>query len=452
MKKNQTGQAAIVIIFVLGMVSLLIGLSLLKTGVIESFLGRGKVESVQAFYLANAGVEDALYRIQRPDNFGFPGPTSYTLNLPGGTAEVKVYGTEDFRTIETAGNDGKHLRLLKVEVQNTSTMPGFVSAIQAGNGGVELEGTTEVRGKGGVPGNVYSKSFIKGKDKKDTSTGCHNSASAIYGSAWAVDKIASLDPGSGVCITASASATFLNNCFVHGTQFSPNSPQSCDGGISQYIAAVPIIDLPDLGIDHIKNYLTDRGDIYNGDCEITGSGLSGDCLAGTKNVGDIKINGNLKINPKPGVTIKFTGPIWVTGNLEIVSNSRISPLSTSLSQITVVDGRINSSSNVSYYKNGSAFLLFISTYVSGPDSNNPTFCDNPAITLASNNESVLFYSMMGCVQVGTGTPGGGFKGALLGEAIRVKNNTVIEYDPSLQTAIFGLTNSGGWQVLSFKEL
>jgi hypothetical protein len=44
-----------------------------------------------------------------------------------------------------------------------------------------------------------------------------------------------------------------------------------------------------------------------------------------------------------------------------------------------------------------------------------------------------------------------FYGALLGQAIRVSQQSSIEYDPDLQTAVFGLTDSGGWQTVSFKE-
>jgi hypothetical protein len=39
----------------------------------------------------------------------------------------------------------------------------------------------------------------------------------------------------------------------------------------------------------------------------------------------------------------------------------------------------------------------------------------------------------------------------LGRGIRVDNNSNVEYDPDLQSAIFGLTKTGGWQVLTFKE-
>lgn len=452
MRKNlQKGTAALLAIFMLGLIALLIGVTLLNTSYQTSIRGRSQVKTLDSYYAAESGIEEAMAKIQK-SNFGNPGPDNFTITLTASRAEVKVYGSENQRTIESLGYYDKYLRRIKVVVQNTSSMPGFVNAIQAGNGGVELEGNTKVKGKGGVPGNVYSKSFIKGKSKDHTAAGCKNSASAIYGSAWAVDMIDSLDPGDGVCITANASATLLKSCYVHGKQFSPNAPlSSCDGGISQHVDTIPQEDLPDLGVNQIKSYLTSRGDDYSGNCKLTGSGNPSDCLGGTDSLGNIKINGDLEIDPNPGVILKFTGPIWVTGNLLIKSNSRIKPLSTSLSQITVVDGKIDSKSNVTYSKNVDAFLLFISTYISGPDSTDTAFCNNPAISLSSNNESVLFYATVGCVRVDTGTAVGGFKGALLGEAVRVKNNTEIEYDPDLQTAVFGLTESGGWQTLSYEE-
>ena len=321
---------------------------------------------------------------------------------------------------------------------------------------MELRNNTVVKGRDDTPGNVYSKNFIRGaKNDYTPSTGeCKNSASAIYGSAWAVGSIEKLAPtDSGVCITASASATLIEQCYVNDKQYSPNTPSSeCPSpNVWEHIDSVPVRDLPDLGDQQVKTYLTDHGDVHTGYCKLTGSGNASDCLGGASEIGNIKFDGDLEIDPDPSAIIQFTGPIWVTGDLIIRQNSTIMPKSTSISQITVVDGTITSYSNVTYKKNVDAFLLFISTFLSGPDSTDPTFCDNPAISLSSNNESVLFFSKVGCIIVDTGTATGGFKGALLGEAIRVKNNTEIEYDPDLQTSIFGLTNTGGWQIEDFKE-
>jgi hypothetical protein len=458
MKKMMKGQAAILIIFVLGMVALLIGVSLVKTGFAESIMGRSTADSTQAFYAANSGVEDALYRVGKT-GYTFrdvSSPDVYNVVLEDSSTEkistnIKIYGTSDEVTIESVGtydnNIRKYIRKIKTTAENTSAIPGFINAIQAGGGGVTLDNTTEVTGKGGVPGNVYSKSYIKGKVKDDTPTGCKNAASAIYGSAWAVDKIDSLDPGKGVCITASASATFLNNCYVHGPRYSPNSPLSCNGGTLHHVDSIPVRELPDVGVNKVKNYLTSHGNVIGG-CKLTGSGHLGDCMDGSDSLGDVIVNGDLEINATPGVTIKFTGPIWVTGNLIIRQNSRITPLSTTISQMTIVDKTITSESNVSYMKNVDAFLIFISTYLSGPDSTNPTFCDNPAITLSSNNNSVLFYSTVGCILINAHSE---FKGAVLGEAVRVDNNSTVEYDPALQFAVFGLSSGGGWQISSFTE-
>jgi hypothetical protein len=61
----------------------------------------------------------------------------------------------------------------------------------------------------------------------------------------------------------------------------------------------------------------------------------------------------------------------------------------------------------------------------------------------------LFYAKNGCVRVNSNST---FHGAILGIGIRVDNNSTVEYDPALQTAIFGLTRDGGWQTLSFEEI
>ena len=180
-----------------------------------------------------------------------------------------------------------------------------------------------------------------------------------------------------------------------------------------------------------------------------------DCSLGTYKLGEKKINGNLTINPKdPNKEIQITGPIWVRENLVIESNSLIGldKSITEVSQLVVVDGTILSNAGVRFGFNQdpldinkAAFLLFISTASSPMD-----VCDkdNYAVRLFSNTNSVLFYAVNGCVLVNAN---GTFQGAILGEKIRVVTNSVVAYDPRLQNAIFGLTKSGGWQTLSFRE-
>ncbi|MFH1971262.1 MAG: hypothetical protein ABIJ05_02665 [Patescibacteria group bacterium] len=446
--KNQKGQAAILIIFVLGMMTLLIGLTLIKTGYGESLMGRRISQSTKAFYMANSGVEDALFKIAT-SGFGYPDSESFEINFEGGKAKVKVSATgKDERIIESVGIYANYLRKIKVIALNTSLKPGFLNAIHAGLGGVELRNLTLVAGKDDADGNVYSNSYIKGAKNDHTSTGeCKNASSIIDGSAWAhtnIEKLAEND--SGVCINKDAHAENLNNCYINGIPFSPNTVSSeCPSGNSLTNEEAPdILSLPDMGVDIMKNYLSSKGTIFAGDCILDGSGGPRDCSNGTKVIGNLIIAGNL-IKPS-NLSFNISGPVWVKGNITLNSLGAIGLTSDikEISQIVLTSGKIISNSNLAYNSNGKAFLLFISEY----QSTNSNICDDPAITISSNANSVLFYSKVACILVNANST---FHGAILGEAIRVDNNSTVEYDPALQNAIFGLTKSGGWQIVAFAE-
>ena len=451
----QKGQAALLSIFLLGLISLLIGVSLLKTGYDASIRGRSGAKSLKAFYSAQSGVEEALAKIQKTD-FGYPNPSSFSISVEEGSAEVSVYGEENQRTIESVGTHDNYIRRLKVVVQNTQIKPGFSNAILAGQGGVVLRNQTLVTSKDGSGGNVYSNTYIKGaKNDYNPLTGdCKNAASKVDGSAYAVeiiDKLAVND--SGVCVIKETHAGSADYCWVKGDVFSPlpPSPVTCPfAGLWTNEQAPSEIALPNMGVDILKNYLSSKGEVFSGNCLADGSGGTNDCTNGTLELGNIIITGDFE---KPSnIDLYISGPVWVKGS--VIFNSQgtvgLTPDITEVSQILVTDGTLISDSNVVYGSNGNAFLLFISTYDPGVDRRD--VCNDgvtPAIEISSNSNSVLFYSMNGCIQINANSV---FHGAVLGEGIRVDNNSTVEYDPALQTTIYGLTKDGGWQTLSFEEI
>ena len=103
MRKNN-GQAAILTIFVVGMAGLLIGMSLTKTGFGTSMMGRGSVNSTYAFYVANAGIEDALYKVQQEEYDNAAEPYSYNLPVGEGEAQVRINGSETEKEILSIGS------------------------------------------------------------------------------------------------------------------------------------------------------------------------------------------------------------------------------------------------------------------------------------------------------------------------------------------------------------
>lgn len=470
MKKVMKGQAAILIIFVIGMVSLLIGTSLTRSGFAESLMGRRIANSTSAFYVANSGIEDAFYKIQKDDfDYSIPLPD---LIVGDGMAKVTVTKggkcKPDEIEIVSIGKYKNFIRKLRVCTCDTSTKPGFGDAIHAGLGGLEMEGNTLVSALKGADGNVYSNSYIKGEKAND----CDKSESTtrIIGSAWAHSDITRLgDAGSenkaGICVEKNAYANNLLHCYVKNVSQSPNLLGTfCTSEGGEVTGNAPdIIDLPNMGIGDPTDLKVKNS--YPKDCILDGTNGPDDCSYGTYKIGDIKINGKLTINPKdPNHKVEIDGPVWVTGDITINSNTLIGPEKKvmKISQLIVADGKIITNAGVKFSSNPdpedpvnkAAFLLFISTFKPNDSVSVDNWCkdekseENYSIKLSSNTDSVLFYATKGCVLVNAN---GTFQGAILGQKVKVITNSDILYDPRLKNAIFGLTKEGGWQILSFTE-
>ncbi len=445
---NQKGQAAIMIVFVLGMVAILIGLSQVKLGTLESFRGRGTAGSLQAYYAANSGIEDAIHRIENGSSVTSP------LTVNGNPVTITVTNTGiDTKNVKSVAKNGKYIRRIEANIKNTSVNPGFVYAIHAGANGFELENNTKITGKGNTDGNVFSNGYIKGLSSDHNNNGqkdCKTSASWISGQTTALGEISDLSGSngnnSGVCITKDTIATSFLNCYIKGNPSGPNSlAAKCTANGSYTVAPSPTpVPLPAISV-------TPPSNTFAGDCIADLSGDPTDCTNGNDHMGNITIDGNLTINISNGKTLYFSGPVYVKKNLTITANSVMSvdPAGTS-GQIIYVLGKINSASNVVFGSSGNLYLLFVSEYLPSPlpadlcGSNGA----NAAITLSQNTNSVLFYGKKACVYV---TSNSTFHGAILGEKIHVSTNSTVEFDPNLKNAIFSTAAGGGWQVTSFKE-
>jgi hypothetical protein len=123
------------------------------------------LNSKKAFYLAESGAEDAVYRIMTNK----PISGSETLSLDGQSTTTNITTLGNQKTIESTGVFSRANRKVKTSL-NTGTGIAFNYGIQTGNGGFELSGGTVVNGNvyangpvvasGGarVNGNVFSAS------------------------------------------------------------------------------------------------------------------------------------------------------------------------------------------------------------------------------------------------------------------------------------------------------
>lgn len=459
--RNQKGQAAILIIFVIGMVSVLIGISLVKTGFGESIMGRNTSASTNAFYAANSGVEEAFYRL----GHGSTNPGSFIVPVGvGSSAQVNISGLGDQKTIESVGTYKNFVRKIKVVTENTSLKPGFTRAIHAGAGGFEIENNAIVNG------DVYANGDIMGGSSNKNCTG---NPAMINGIAISSATFTTLPDGSGngVCVSSDAYAQEFNSCFVKGTAYYVESPVDCSnnppnvdisGEIPSPVASIPF-PINDQQIDDVTKYITQT--YPGGDCYVGGPSDTPSCYTkdatNTPILGDIIINGSLTISSS---SIKFSGPIWVKQDMIFASNVtiRLTPDLTEVSQMIVVDGRIIAKANIDFFPNlapggNKVYLLPISRYdprktlgftgdICDKDNTNTTI---DSINVQGNINDVLFYAPHGCLYI-KGVGGGTYFGSAIAEKILLGGGT-LTYDTALVKAVFGLTKSGGWLTVSFKE-
>ena len=324
-KKSEKGAATILIIFLLCMVGVIIGVSLVKTGYFESLMGRSVNYSAKAYYAANSGIENAIREIPyKPSEFGNPGPDTIDFEIDGVEVKTTISGDENTKTIEAVRsytiNSVKYSRKVVAKIVNTSITPDFSDAVFGGFGGVYLDNNTIISNlEAGENGNVYSRSFIKGKSNANDGTSCKNSASAVYGNATAVGAIEKwANSDKGICVTKDAYAKELNDCFIVGDATAETFSENCEvlGLMSTDTGPEDNKSIPDIGVDAIISYLSSK-DKFDGDCEIGGD-LSKDCTNGTGQLGSITINGNLTILQNSSLVI--TGSVLVNGDIDIQSN------------------------------------------------------------------------------------------------------------------------------------
>ena len=412
--KSQRGFAALLIIFILGMVSILVASGLILTGYNESQMARSGASGTSAYYVANSGIEDAIYKLNTMANYAASSPVTYTLPVTTGNVSVTVkpvVGNTDQRTIDVTGTIGTYANRIHVLVENSS-FTGFDKAIQAGAGGFELDNNASIQG------GVYSNSTIKGFKNK-----CGNGGSTVNGSAAAVTSI------NAICIQGDASAPSITDTTVTGTK---------------KITTVPALSFPIVqsDIDTFKTTMVNNPavTVVAGNCVIGGSPDCSTLVGGIRTIGNLIINGNLTSNAG---SIQVNGPIWVKSTAAITLPSIT--LIGGKNQIFLTDGSFLVTANNQFDTTNNTLLLFIAS-----SSLTPCTAGGASIGLSANFTAnhVVFFAPNGCAYIKAGTST--LVTAVLGYKIFVGVNTSVKFDPLLSNALFPVTKSL-WLTKSFTE-
>lgn len=184
----EKGQAMLTAVMFFLVISLTIILGITNPLVKQIKGGFEKYKSDQSYYLAEAALEDAVYRLKTNKTIG----SSETIILNGNSASATITTTATGKQITTSSTINNNVRKLETDILMGAGV-AFNYGLQAGNGGVDMDGGSTVNG------NIYSNGNI-------------NAISAtITGSAVAADSASlTADISNDTPATPASSITFRN--------------------------------------------------------------------------------------------------------------------------------------------------------------------------------------------------------------------------------------------------
>ncbi len=424
-KINRTdGGAAMliaVIFFLFATMTIILGVAspILK----QAAVSKNIITSKGSYYLAEASVEDILYRLKN----GKQVATTENLSLNGGTVSTSVTDIAGGKLIVSNGN----VTNLDRKVQATvvlGTGIAFHYGVQSGRGGFVLENSSS------VTGNIHSSGSI---------TGAGNIVRGDIVSSGATGLI------DGVHATGTAFAHRINNSTIDRDAYYTTITDSNVGGNS-YPGSPdqPDVDLPisDEQIEEWEGFAAAGGTVT---CTSGTYTISSNTTIGPKKIPcDLLIKGS-------GIVVTINGPIWVTGNID----TQVSPtikMASSLGNNNVAiiadnqsnrsgSGIISIGQNTVFQGSGSAgsFIFMISQNNSAETGGSIN-----AINLGQGASAMVAYASHGQVTLEQSVS---IK-EVTAYKIILQNTANVVYDRGLPSVLFDSGPSGGYEVTDWREI
>src|SRR3990167_5802233 len=304
----ERGQAMMVatILFLVVSITIIFGLAgpILKQQKIASNL----VLSRQSYFLAEASVEDVVYRLQT----GKPVEANEVLSLNGSTVTTVTTDTAEGKQIVATGEVKETVRKVKVNLI-LGTGIAFHYGVQIGQGGLEMSNSSKVIGNAYSNGNIIgtNSARIQGTAIASGPTGIIDGMD-IDGDAWS-HTIRGISTVGGkathavlqnTTVTGNVVADSISSCTIGGTaKYDTRSSCAVTGAITtpNPDVFVPATILP-LPISEAQI------DVWESEAEV--GGVVGDQIysSGTRNLCPKKINGDLILSNTAEIVV--TGTLW----------------------------------------------------------------------------------------------------------------------------------------------
>ncbi len=431
---NQKGFAALVITLIILAIMFGIAMPLIVLVLGQQRIVGDLTKSNQAYFAAEAGIEDTLLRLSKRMNWSTP----YSFNIGKGTVEI---GISDFiggsRTITAKGNVSNRIKKVSVVYGVSTEKIAFHYGAHVGRGGMIMEANSK------IIGNVFSNGSVACSDPLETAFITNSLIVARNG-----QKIERLEIGEPGLPTDEAHVHICSSSTVHGTLYyvSPGlggSKGDCvaDDGFQEHpnIIEERLLPISDTQIQVWEDEASCDNDpacIYVGDYTIP--------IGVSESLGPLKIEGNLALGNN--ATLKMTGTVYVTGNIIINQNATIE-LDPNyygvLSGIVIADGKITVENNATIEGSGQpgSYTMLLST-------NSSLDKDDAAIHVKNNAMGAIFYTTDGIIRLGNNMK---IREAT-GYKLYLDNNAEIEYETGLEDTTFTSGPGGSWAIISWREI
>lgn len=373
---------------------------------------RNDVANAQALAIAEAGIDEAIYRLNQDGNY--TGETNTAVGNGVYTVAVSSVNSATKRltatgSVPNTANPRATKTVTALASIDTTTI-AFHYGVQVGAGGLDMNNNAQING------NIYSDGPITG-------------SGVITGDAISASSTGAI---SGVTVQGDAKAHSLSNCSVGKDAYYQTLSSCSIGGTKHPGSADPSSEAMPISDAQIAEWeaAATAGGITAGPYTVNNS----------QTLGPQEINGNLTING----TLTMSGIIWVKGNVTFGNNSTLTVASSLGNQgaILIADvpgseatkGIINLSNNATASGNGSvgSYPMLLSTN-SGSD----------AIEAENNMNGAILYASRGTISFSNNATAN----QITAYRLHLSNNATVTFISGMQNQNFSNGAGGSWALV-----
>ena len=419
--KSQKGFIISIVTFFVLMIAISIVITMNAVVFYRQQVITNSIKSSQAYYVAEAGIEDSLMKLRNNSSLSISGNCTiggvltsncYTFDVGNSTASVVLpVAIGGSRTITSQGDNRGIIKKIQVSYSIDNSLINFYYGVSVGEGGLINNGT--------VHGNVFSNGNITGNGTIDNNV-------VISGNGHSIKDV--YVGGNVLAYSCLSSASVQNLTYVSGGSHTCTVRGTTSVQESE-IADEPL-PIPQSQIDDWKS-----------EAEVGGVFVGNKTVSTSQSLGPLKITGNLTV--KSGATLTLTGTLRVVGDISVESQKtkiKLDSSYSSLGGVIISDGEFEvEHPNITLTGSGQtgSYLLILSTSTSDEAiyiknnliGNSALFTSAGGITLA-NNVSV--------------TEATGYK-------VIMNNGSEIQYSTGVENIYFSSGPGGRWKPESWGE-